>query len=356
MYSSIATRSGLEMLYRRLRGNVDPGNRSMAQSYGRCGGSERALCLQNTSEISWYSAGIDDRSSRSGSGFWRVTEEGRADCKQLARQVELQLWTLADLQSMWGLCLVNQECPKTNGINGESITKKEISSKWLPDSWSWTGQVRVVTRASSLPSSVLASSGSLSCSVVNPSCLTNVVSKKLSSAPQSMSAWSSRVWFLQQIMACNWVRGREDRGRVARLARMLPPASEPSGLTVGLDSGRCNDLVVHSRGRRCFLFVVLVYQYWDGSDPAAWAPPPGTPLAARAPAEVQDEVKVWILPELGSNLFGEGWRHWQGCVVSAVVSPDSDCLYELSTQWDYPDSQVQGVSPVHPLIFHLNHW
>ncbi len=91
MYSSIATRSGLEMLYRRLRGNVDPGNRSMAQSYGRCGGSESALCLQNTSEISWYSAGIDDRSGRSGSGFWWVTEEGRADRKQLARQVELQL-------------------------------------------------------------------------------------------------------------------------------------------------------------------------------------------------------------------------------------------------------------------------
>ncbi len=69
MYSSIATRSGLEMLYRRLRGNVDPGNRSMAQSYGRCGGSERALCLQNTSEISWYSAGIDDRSRLVWFGF-----------------------------------------------------------------------------------------------------------------------------------------------------------------------------------------------------------------------------------------------------------------------------------------------
>ena len=51
IYSSIAAHSGREILYRRLWGNVDPGSRSMAQSRGRCGGRERACCLQNTSEF-----------------------------------------------------------------------------------------------------------------------------------------------------------------------------------------------------------------------------------------------------------------------------------------------------------------
>ena len=120
--------------------------------------------------IPWYSTGICDMSSRTGSGFWWVNEGGRADRRQLAWQAGLKLLIIAVVQSMLGLCLVSQECPKTRGIYRESITKNKTSSKWLPYSWSWTGLVWRVTWASSIPWSVLASSGSSSSSMDSPSC------------------------------------------------------------------------------------------------------------------------------------------------------------------------------------------
>lgn len=45
MHSVIATLSGPEIEYRRPLGMVEPGIRSMAQSYGLCGGSDMALDL-----------------------------------------------------------------------------------------------------------------------------------------------------------------------------------------------------------------------------------------------------------------------------------------------------------------------
>ena len=138
---------------------------------------------------------------------------------------------------------------------GEFMTKNEIFSKWLPDSWSWTGQVREVIRASSLPSRVLASSSSPSGSVGSPSCLTSEVSKKLSSTPESMSTRSSSVWPFQLMVACDWVRGPGDRGVAAWLAMPLL-ASEPSGLTDGLGRWRDNDRTDHSRDRCYWLAAV----------------------------------------------------------------------------------------------------
>lgn len=49
MYVSIASRSGCEMLYKRLVGNGAPGSNSIAKSYGRWGGNDLALSLQKTS-------------------------------------------------------------------------------------------------------------------------------------------------------------------------------------------------------------------------------------------------------------------------------------------------------------------
>lgn len=49
MYFSTASFTGFERLYSLLVERGAPGNKSMAQSYGRCGGSERARSLLKTS-------------------------------------------------------------------------------------------------------------------------------------------------------------------------------------------------------------------------------------------------------------------------------------------------------------------
>lgn len=74
--------------------------------------------------------------------------------------------------------------------------KKEMSSEWLPDNCIFTGSVLMVTRASSLPSRVVASMASGSCSLESPSCSTRLASMKLSSAPESTSALISTDWSL----------------------------------------------------------------------------------------------------------------------------------------------------------------
>ena len=116
--------------------------------------------------------------------------------------------------------------------------------------------MRVVIGASSLPSRVLALSGSSSSSVDSPSCLTSEVSKKLSSALESTSARSSSVWPFQLMVTCNGVHGRGDRGVAARLARMPLLACEPSGLTDGLGRWRDNDWTDRSRDRCYWLSAV----------------------------------------------------------------------------------------------------
>jgi len=75
IYVSIANLSGRDRLYRQLEGNGAPGRRSVAQSYGLCGGRERALSLLNTELKSWYSTGTLERSTgSSGWGLgWLVT-------------------------------------------------------------------------------------------------------------------------------------------------------------------------------------------------------------------------------------------------------------------------------------------
>ena len=53
MYSFVASLSGPETEYNWPFGMVDPGIRSMAQSYGRCGGRDMALVLLKTSQSEW---------------------------------------------------------------------------------------------------------------------------------------------------------------------------------------------------------------------------------------------------------------------------------------------------------------
>lgn len=49
MYVSIDSLSGWDKLYRRLVGRGAPGSKSIAQSYGRCGGRDMARCLLKAS-------------------------------------------------------------------------------------------------------------------------------------------------------------------------------------------------------------------------------------------------------------------------------------------------------------------
>ena len=65
MYLSMALVSGVDRENSRPLGGEVPGRRSMAQSYGRCGGSEVACALLNTSFTFWYSAGTPERSGNS---------------------------------------------------------------------------------------------------------------------------------------------------------------------------------------------------------------------------------------------------------------------------------------------------
>lgn len=72
MYSSMALVSGADREKSLLLGGDEPGRRSIAQSYGRCGGSDVTRTLLNTSFKSWYSDGTPERSGNSEEGMSSV--------------------------------------------------------------------------------------------------------------------------------------------------------------------------------------------------------------------------------------------------------------------------------------------
>lgn len=61
-------------------------------------------------------------------------EEGVADLRQCKRQCKLQLVIELVDQFMWGLCNSNHGSPSTIGDKGDKIKKKEMVSRWLPES------------------------------------------------------------------------------------------------------------------------------------------------------------------------------------------------------------------------------
>ncbi len=63
-------------------------------------------------------------------------------------------------QSIWGLYLASQVCPKTTGAVGEWMRRKQISSAWLPESVSVTNLVAWVILVRRVPQRVLADIGS----------------------------------------------------------------------------------------------------------------------------------------------------------------------------------------------------
>ena len=114
MYSSMTLVSGAEREKSLPLGGDEPGRRSMAQSYGRCGGSEVARTLLNTSFKSKYSDGTPERSESS------LEEEvlkagNKADFRQTAWQCSLHCRMEPVLQSICGLCFTNQGNPRMTG-------------------------------------------------------------------------------------------------------------------------------------------------------------------------------------------------------------------------------------------------
>lgn len=109
------------MLYSFLVGGEYPGSKSMAQSYGQCGGRDCALSLVKTSFRSWYSQGRVLPRSISSCGSWGI-EVPVETVKQ--RQSEWAILTPASDRYCGPvrLCCLNQGRPSTTGDSGEDIT------------------------------------------------------------------------------------------------------------------------------------------------------------------------------------------------------------------------------------------
>ena len=124
---------------RRPLGGLVPGSRLISQSYDRWGGREVARFLLNTSPKSWYSTGTDDRSGGVTVLSWGGGRGPAADWRQEVWHLGIQPMMRPWLQSTWGLCLRNHGLPSTSGTRGDFITKRTISSWWLPE-------MRILTR------------------------------------------------------------------------------------------------------------------------------------------------------------------------------------------------------------------
>ena len=120
--------------------------------------------------------------------------EGDVDCKHTEWQNWLQPVSLPVDQSRSGLCLFNQLWPRTMGELGFSKTKNWMFSRGLPEITRCTGWVWWVTCAS-----IGVGRGSMW--IFNWE--TRWIFRKLCSAPESMSAWKSKVSWAKQISACN---------------------------------------------------------------------------------------------------------------------------------------------------------
>ena len=90
-------------------------------------------------------------------------------------------------QSTSGLCVHIQGLPRTRGTGGELITKKTISSWWLPEMRILTGTVARQTSSNRMPVMAQGRSGSVSGTVGISMRLTRVGEMKLASDPKSRS-------------------------------------------------------------------------------------------------------------------------------------------------------------------------
>ncbi len=179
----------------------------MAQSYGRWGGKDVARDLLKTRQRSWYSVGTPERSAVS---TWNTEDKepgDKAAPKQEARQDWLQDNTEFPDQSTWGLCCTNHGCPRTTGAPGESRRYSSITSWWLPETTKLTEGVEWVIEERRRPLREWTEMGEGRGMAGMPHCAAIEISKKLPSAPESISA--EQEWMVSWYLTATVSRVRD---------------------------------------------------------------------------------------------------------------------------------------------------
>ncbi len=170
------------------------------------GGPGLAENRTKTARRSQYSAGTTVKSGGSACEKQDTETAGKAaprhDTWQDWLQAKIDLLT----QSIWGLCLSNQGCPKTNGTLGESMINSSISSRWLPERERLTKGVTWVMVARGRPPNDHAVIG-LARGMVEMFHLRAVAeSRKFPSAPESRRAWTVCEPSWKESRKGSWVR------------------------------------------------------------------------------------------------------------------------------------------------------
>ena len=118
--------------------------------------------------------------------FDGVVEKGlAADRRYEVWHLGLQPVMIPWLQSTWGLCARIQGIPSTKGMRGELITRKSISSWWLPEKRTLTGVVTRRISSKGMPVSAQGCNGSARGTVGMTMHLTRVGQMKLASDLES---------------------------------------------------------------------------------------------------------------------------------------------------------------------------